>query len=202
MSERVPGRGRRRGRVARPSKAALGVVRVDPDFADEFPDGDSVATELVATLVRTGAAASDEIERAMLETFGVNEVALNTLAVIDGSPEPLTPKTIGQRTFKSSGALTGTLDTLELQGWIRRVDNPDDRRSVLVEITDDGRAAMDRMLPGVRVLDKRFASTLEPEERAELLRLLGKVLSAIAVVAADDATVLDGPRNRPPRLQG
>ena len=30
------------------------MVRVGPDFADEFPDGDAAATEAHATLVRTG----------------------------------------------------------------------------------------------------------------------------------------------------
>ena len=41
-----------------PSPAALGVVKVGPDFADEYPDGDPAAAEVYATLnaaiVRTG----------------------------------------------------------------------------------------------------------------------------------------------------
>jgi len=32
-------------------------------------------------------------------------------------------------------------DLLEHRGWIRRIQNPDDRRSTLIEITPDGRAA-------------------------------------------------------------
>jgi DNA-binding MarR family transcriptional regulator len=175
-------------------------VRVDADFSDEFPDGDPIATEIVATLVRTGEAASDEIERAMLASFGVGEPVLNALAVIDGSPEPLTPKMIGERTLKSSGTITGTLDTLELQGWIRRINNPDDRRSVLIEITDAGRAVIDRMLPGIRVIDKLAVAALDAAEREQLMRLLDKVLRTIATVAEAEPTVLDGTRNRPKRL--
>lgn len=202
MSEPIPARGKRRGRVTRPSKAALGVVRVDADFTTEFPDGDPTATEVVATLVRTGEATSDEIERSMLATFGVAEPVLNALAVIDGSPVPLTPKVIGERTHKSSGTLTGTLDALEIHGWIRRMHNPDDRRSVLVEITDAGRAVMDRMLPGIRVIDTRLMAGLDGSEREQLMRLLDKVLRGIAAVADAEPIVLEGTRHRPDRLSG
>lgn len=200
MSEPTPVRGKRRGRVDRPSKAALGVVRVDPDFTSEFPDGDPIATELIATIVRTGEAAREEIERSMLATFGVGEAVLNALAVVDGSPTPLTPKMIGERTFKSSGTITGTLDAMEIQGWIRRVENPDDRRSVHIEITDAGRAVIDRMLPGIRLLDKKLSAGLDPSEREQLMVLLDKILRVIATVADLEPTILDGIRNRPDRL--
>ena len=50
--------------------------------------------------------------------------------------------------------MTATLDLLEHRGWIRRIPNPDDRRSTLIEITPDGRAAADQLLPGIRTLEK------------------------------------------------
>lgn len=57
-------------------------------------------------------------------------------------------------------------DLLEHRGWIRRVPNPDDRRSTLIEITPDGRAAADQLLPGIRTLEKSFLSALSYAERA------------------------------------
>jgi DNA-binding MarR family transcriptional regulator len=42
----------------------------------------------------------------------------------------------------------------EHRGWIRRAANPDDRRSVLIEITPDGRAIADQLLPGIRKLER------------------------------------------------
>ena len=51
--------------------------------------------------------------------------------------------------------MTATLDLLERRGWIRRVPNPDDRRSVLIEITPDGRAITDQLLPGIRALERQ-----------------------------------------------
>lgn len=175
-------------------------MRVDPDFTKEYPDGDASAAEAFATLIRAGLALSAEVDRAMTASFGVAQSVLNSLAVIDGAGRALTPSEIGERTYTSSGTMTGTLDTLEYAGWIRRVPNPDDRRSVLIEITDEGKAIADRFLPGIRKIEKAVIADLTATERSTLLKLLGKVLSAAARVAEADPIPLEGRRNRPKRL--
>jgi hypothetical protein len=96
--------------------------------------------------------------------------------------------------------MTATLDLLEYRGWIRRIPNPGDRRSVLIEITPDGRAAADQLLPGIRTVEKSILSALTPGERAHLLDLLTKVLARAADAAADQPEPLNGQRNRPARL--
>lgn len=113
----------------------------------EYPDVDPVAAEVFATLLRTGIAVNIEVERAMEASLGAPQSVLNSLAAIDGASEPLTPSQISERMLTSSATMTGTLDTLEYNGWVRRVPNPDDRRSVLIEIADEGRAVADRSCP-------------------------------------------------------
>jgi DNA-binding MarR family transcriptional regulator len=182
-----------------PSPAVLGVVRVGDDFATEYPDGDRVQAEVMATLVRTGNSLIQEIERSMLATFGVPQTVLNALAIIDGADEPLTPTQISERSLVSSATMTGTLDTLEWNGWIRRVPNPDDRRSLLIEITDEGRAVADQLLPGIRRLEQRVLGTLSQRELQSLMATLGKVLANIAEVADGEPVRLEGIRIRRPR---
>ena len=96
--------------------------------------------------------------------------------------------------------MTATLDLLEHRGWIRRVPNPDDRRSVLIEITPDGRAVADQLLPGIRTVERRILSALAPDERAHLLDMLAKILARSAEVAAEPPEPLNGQRIRPARL--
>ena len=182
-----------------PSPAALGVVKVGADFTDEYPDGDPAKAEVCATLVRTGSSLTQEIERSMNATFGVPQTLLNSLAVIDGADGPLTPSEIGDRTLVSSGTVTGTLDQLEYRGWVRRAPNPDDRRSVFVEITDEGRLIADQLLPGIRKLEHALLARLTARELNTLMKLLGKVLEGAATTAAAEPVVLDGRRVRPPR---
>jgi len=172
-------------------------VRVDEDFTDEFPDGDPLATEVYATLVRTGSALMGEIDRTVAAaSLGINLQISNTLAVIEGAGEPLTPSEISDRTLISSATMTSTIDRLERQGLVRRLPNPEDRRSVLVEVTEAGRALCDRFLPGINALQIAVMSDLEPAERQQLLDLLGKVLSGAARVAEQDPIPLTGRRRR------
>jgi hypothetical protein len=76
-------------------------------------------------------------------------------------------------------------DLLEHRGWIRRIPNPDDRRSTLIEITPDGRAAADQLLSGIRTPEKSILSALSYEESAHLLDLLAKILTRAAEVATE-----------------
>jgi DNA-binding MarR family transcriptional regulator len=189
-----------RGVARRPSPAALGLVRVDPDFAQEYPDGDASSTEAHASLVRTGAALLQELDRCMRASFDLPQPAATALAVIDGAGEPLTPTQISERVLLASATMTSTLDLLEDRGWIFRTSNPQDRRSVLVEITPDGRATADRLLAGVRTVEATSLSGLSLAERQQLLRLLAKVLESAAAAADAPPTPLEGRRNRPARL--
>lgn len=185
------------GSVASP--AALGAVRLGPDFADEYPDGDPAAAEALSTVIRAGQALYDEIDRAMQASIGVPESALNTLAVIEGAERPLTPSEISERTFRSSATMTSILDVLERRGWIRRVPNPEDRRSVLIEISEDGYAVADRFLPGVRKIERAVMGDLSTKELAALMNILTKILESTARVCAAEPIPLEGRRNRPER---
>jgi DNA-binding MarR family transcriptional regulator len=177
----------------------LGVVAVGDDFTGEYPDGDRLAAEAVATLIRAGQSIIAEIDRAMLASYGVPQPILTCLAVIEGAETALTPSEISERTLVSSATMTNTLDALERLGWARRIPNPEDRRSVLVEITDEGQSVADRFLPGIRVLEQAFCAELTSAERATLLKLLGKVLMGTAAVAASAPIPLEGRRIRPQR---
>jgi DNA-binding PadR family transcriptional regulator len=96
--------------------------------------------------------------------------------------------------------MTATLDLLERRGWIRRTPNPADRRSVLIEITPDGRATADQLLPGIRTIERSILSALTEDERVHLLDLLAKVLARAAEVAAGPPEPLQGQRIRPARI--
>jgi DNA-binding MarR family transcriptional regulator len=176
------------------------MVKVDADFAGEYPGADASCTEAYASLVRTGQALLAELDRCIWLTGGIPHPAATALSVIDGAGEPLTPSQVSDRVLVASATMTATLDLLEHRGWIRRIPNPSDRRSVLIEITPDGRATADQILPGIRTVEKSILSALTPGERAQLLDMLAKILARTADVAAGQPEPLGGRRNRPARL--
>jgi DNA-binding MarR family transcriptional regulator len=191
---------RKPGKGGRPSPAARGVVKVDADFETEYPDGDAASTAAYASLARVGAAALLELDRAISASFDMLQPPATVLAVLDGAAGPLTPSEIGERVIAPSATMTANLDLLERRGWVRRSPNPDDRRSTLVEITDSGRATADRLLPGIRKIERAALDALTPDERVELLDMLARVLGRLATIAAESPEPLDGLRIRPGRL--
>ena len=158
-------------------------------------------TEAYATVLVAGKVLAAGHERRIEHTLGVNQTVAQVLAVVDGAGRPLTPTEISERTLLPSATMTAVLDTLERRGWIRRMPNPDDRRSLLIETTPEGRAVTDTFIPGLHSVERRVFSVLTPRERAQLLTLLGKVLASANELADEPVEPLDGVRRRPDRLR-
>jgi DNA-binding MarR family transcriptional regulator len=64
------------------------------------------------------------------------------------------------------------------------VRDPKDRRRHIVELTDEGRIALERAEAGVEEVDDEILSALDADERIQLRALLVKALTA----DGDDAT--------------
>jgi DNA-binding MarR family transcriptional regulator len=110
------------------------------------------------------------------------------LAVIEGAGEPLEPSVIAERLIITTGSMTSMLDTLEKRGLIRRMSHPTDRRKLLVEVTDEGVAILDQLLPSLHRRERIVIETaLTTAERRTLLTLLAKVQ---AVVQTDEAAAI------------
>ena len=79
----------------------------------------------------------------------------------------------------SSGAMTNRLDQLEEAGLVRRIPNPDDRRGVVVELTDEGqrvwRASVDAQATKEAMIT---SAALDASERAELNAFLRRLMLA------------------------
>ena len=81
-----------------------------------------------------------------------------------------------------SGAMTRLLDRIVAKGFIRRVENEADRRSYLIELTEQGQAALPQALAAAEVAMQRLLAGFS-EGDAEMLH---KLLSRLLVNAAAD----------------
>jgi len=95
-----------------------------------------------------------------------------------GPPYQLSAGQLADSMGLSSGAMTNRLDRLEQAGLVRRVPDPDDRRGVLVEPTEEGHAAWDRTVSTQAVREQLIASVLNDDEKEQLHALLRKLMSA------------------------
>jgi DNA-binding MarR family transcriptional regulator len=78
----------------------------------------------------------------------------------------------------SSGAMTSRLDRLEKEGLVKRLPAPDDRRGIVVELTEKGREAWDTAASVQGRKEAFFASALSKDELLQLNALLRKLMLA------------------------
>jgi DNA-binding MarR family transcriptional regulator len=79
----------------------------------------------------------------------------------------------------SSAGMTSRIDRLERRGLVRRLPDPDDRRGVIVELTDQGIEVVDTAVAAITVSDRQLLERFDPEELAILEGLLRKLLSGL-----------------------
>ena len=112
----------------------------------------------------------------------------------------MTPSQISERTVKSSATTTSTLDTLERRGFIRRTPNPNDRRSLLIEITEDGRTATDKALPIVHHCEAELLDGVADEDLQSLRDALYGIVTRVNELNAAKIDLNAAERVRPIHL--
>jgi len=101
---------------------------------------------------------------------------LITLSISDISGT-LSPTELYDYLVFSSGGMTKLLKKLENKEYIKRVDNIEDRRSKLVQITSNGKNIAKKAMSDVLKVEKRYLSILSESERKNLSTTLKKLVS-------------------------
>ena len=76
----------------------------------------------------------------------------------------------------SSGAMTNRIDRLEQDGVVVRVRDPDDRRSVSVQLTPKGIELTDTVMPVLFEKENHFLEQFTKTEHQTFIKLLRRFL--------------------------
>jgi len=160
--------------------AADPVDRALAQWAREMPDveirGADVLNRARRVVLESRAAIEENFNAHGLDTGEFDVLATLRRA---GEPYALRPTELYRSLMISSGGLTARLDRLEGAGLIRRRAADDDARSVIVELTRDGRKKIEAAFRADMEIENRMVSGLSESERAELVRLLRKLTQAM-----------------------
>jgi DNA-binding MarR family transcriptional regulator len=83
-----------------------------------------------------------------------------------------TSSELGKRTMLDSATLTGILDRLEASGIVERKQHPDDRRAILVGLTDKGKKIASELRTTVEKANKEFLASLNTKQQTMLRDVL------------------------------
>ena len=160
-----------------PQREPNHVDRVIAEWGRQRPDLDLSPVEVVGRLGRAGRYLDDGLERLFAE-HGLSRGSWDVLASLRrvGPPYRRSPTDLYRSLMRTSGAMTHRLKRLERDGLVRRVADPADGRSLLVELTAKGRRLVDRLAALHVENEGRLLEPLDEAERAVLAGLLRKLL--------------------------
>lgn len=113
-----------------------------------------------------------EFERDTDLTFQTYDVLVH----LEDDPEGLRMNELAERILYSKSGLTRVVDRLERKGYVSRTVPPNDRRSIRVALTEEGRAAMEAArVHHRRGIEQHFASLLDNADFKALDRAFSKL---------------------------
>lgn len=173
-------------------------LRQGDSFEEEFPGASRSASECAVNLTRAATLLLGELQRRRRPYADLSPAAFQILAIIEGEGAPLPPSVIGERALVTSGTMTSLLDTLTRRRLVRRIPHPDDRRMLLVDITDTGRDVVDVVLPVTHRITQEMFANLSETDRQRLVRLLGRVQERLEELREEPAPAGPPPPRRKP----
>ncbi len=176
----------------RPSAAKDGTVTAGA--LDREPDGDEVDllvaawrqerpdldVEPLQVLSRVSRLARhlDRARRASFAEHGLETWEFDVLTALRraGEPYEMSPGALLRATLVTSGTMTNRIDRLAAAGLVRRRPDPEDRRGVLVSLTDAGRTRVDDAFADLLRRERDLLSGLGKREQQALSGLLRTLL--------------------------
>ena len=118
----------------------------------------------------------DVLDAELEHDAGLSVRWYDVLVHLEESPDGVRMRDLAERILTSKSGLTRVVDRMEEAGLVRRVRPEDDRRTILVVLTEHGRETMERARAHHRHgIEQHFARHLDDEDLAAMARALGKV---------------------------
>ncbi len=169
-------------------------VRRTPDAVDaileqwarERPDLDVSPMGPIGRLKRCAALVQQQLDVGFAP-FGLTYWEFDMLATLrrSGAPYRLSPTELFSTLMVTSGTMTHRLKRLETSGLVQRVANPEDGRSMPVQLSRKGLALIDRALEAHVANEHRLLAALPASVVAELDANLSLLLSALETGSGD-----------------
>ncbi|MER7728307.1 MarR family transcriptional regulator [Streptomyces sp. NPDC096323] len=141
----------------------------------DSPDPDGVLAEQLLRLTRR----LQRIQSRQLEPIGITPAQfrlLRTVAHYDGPPRMAD---LAQRLDVVPRAVTTLVDGLEASGRVRRTSDPDSRRVVRIQITDEGIATLRSLRNARRAAAEEILAPLTADQREVLGGLLTTLVNGM-----------------------
>ncbi|WP_312856579.1 MarR family winged helix-turn-helix transcriptional regulator [Phytoactinopolyspora halotolerans] len=156
------------------------VDRILEQWRAERPDINPSPMGVIGRISRAAQFLNTEL-RGPFAAHGMQRWEFDILATLrrSGAPYRLSAGALVEASMVTSGAITNRIDRLAAKGWVSREVDPDNRRSVRITLTDEGKRIVDDTLADHVANENRILAELTPDEQAQLAALLRKLLISL-----------------------
>jgi DNA-binding MarR family transcriptional regulator len=136
--------------------------------------------QLMGLIVRTNRRLTETLGRELEQSVGIPLVFFDVLIHVAAAPETrLTMSRLSTDVALTTGGVTRLVDRMVDAGLVERQNCPNDRRSIHVVLTPEGRAVLGQAVAAhVDGIERHLMAHLNVSDRADLVRVLSKVLDA------------------------
>ncbi len=141
---------------------------------------DDERIQLMGLIIRTNRRLTETLGRELERSVGIPLVFFDVLIHVAAAPETrLTMSRLSTDVALTTGGVTRLVDRMVDAGLVERQNCPSDRRSIHVVLTPEGRAVLERAVAAhVDGIERHLVAHLDVTDRADLVRVLSKVLDA------------------------
>ncbi len=136
---------------------------------------DHGAVRLWLRLLSCNSQIEREIRARLRQGFGTTLPRFDYLAQLERHPEGLRMSALSRYLMVTGGNVTGLTDQLVGEGWVERVPDPKDRRSLIVRLTPAGRRNFLRMARAHETWLAEMLEGFDATHRDALYEMLGRL---------------------------
>jgi DNA-binding MarR family transcriptional regulator len=153
------------------------VDQLQEDWTAQRPDLDAEPMGIVLRIQALAKILGTKTSES-LEDFGLQWWQYDVLSALrrQGHPFTLAATELADDVMLSSGAMTNRIDRLEKAGLVQRLEDPGDRRKVLVRLTKRGLALIEQATDARFETATQALDRLTGSQKSDLSDLLRKVL--------------------------
>ena len=149
------------------------VDRIVDAWARERPDLDVAPLTVLSRVTRL----SRHLDLARRRAFALHRLEPWEFDVLSalrraGVPYRLSPGALLTQTLVTSGTMTNRIDRLAARSLVQRLPSPDDRRGVLVSLTEEGLDRVDAAMTSLLDFERDLLADLPEDDRERLADLL------------------------------
>lgn len=149
----------------------IGIKIVDSDPVRMQPTGVNDAHHLLSSVIHVAELVQQRLESALAPT-GLSLAKLGALRHLAEADEPLALGQLAERISCVKSNVTQLIDRLEADGLVRRVPDPEDRRSVRAAITELGLERYRAGMAAMGMAESSLVTQLGPTDQQQLRSLL------------------------------